>query len=132
MGREDGRGDGLEAMRRALASWRAESGGPGRRIPEALWAAAAKVARVNGVRETARALRLDEARLGMLAGAKAEIVNPASDAGFVEVVGLGPSASGTGTVAIELVGRDGDRVRVEMRDGGVNVVELARAFWSRA
>lgn len=134
MGREDFRGAGLEETRRALATWRQRSGGPGRRIPEALWAAAAEVARVEGVRETARALRLDEARLGVLAGAGArvELVRRASDAGFVEMVPVETRSVPVGAVAIELVRADGDRIRVESCGGGVDVVSLARAFWSRS
>ena len=54
-------------------------------------------------------------------------------AGFVELGGLGFGEPRT--VALELVGREGDRVRVEVVGGAgsaVELVALARAFWSRS
>ena len=42
-----------------LTQWRAQHGGRGIPVPEELWAEVVKVARVEGVGPTARALRLD-------------------------------------------------------------------------
>jgi hypothetical protein len=135
---DDKRAKDLEAVREALTDWRRRHGGRGRPIPAALWSEAADVARVNGVAGTARALRLDPTRLAKLAEGLAEsaprsVVEPA---GFVELGGLGWGEPREPRKAVlELVGREGDRVRVEIVGdaGGVEeVVALARAFWSRS
>lgn len=46
----------LETLRRRLQRWRQRHGGPGRRIPEALWEEAATLAQREGVVEVARAV----------------------------------------------------------------------------
>jgi hypothetical protein len=130
MGHDKNRGKDLDAAREALGSWRRLHGGRGRPIPAALWSDAADVARANGVAETARALRLNPRKLAKLAeDAARSVVEPV---GFVELGGLGFREPRT--VALELVGREGDRVRVEVVGGegsSVELVALARAFWSR-
>jgi hypothetical protein len=128
----------LEAVREALTDWRRRHGGRGRPIPAALWSDAAEVARANGVAETARALRVDPRKLAKLAEVRAEsaprsVVEPA---GFVELggLGLGEPREPRKTV-LELVGREGDRVRVEVvgdAGGVVDLVALTHAFWSRS
>lgn len=55
----------LDEARARLARWRAQQGGRGIPVPEALWAEAVEVARVEGVEATARGLRLDRARLAV-------------------------------------------------------------------
>jgi hypothetical protein len=135
MGHDKNRGKDLDAAREALGSWRRLHGGRGRPIPAALWSDAADVARANGVAETARALRLNPRKLAKLAEGRAEdaarsVVEPV---GFVELGGLGFREPRT--VALELVGREGDRVRVEVVGGACSAMELvalARAFWSRS
>jgi|SRR5580658_454954 hypothetical protein len=134
MGHTKNRGKDLDTTREALASWRRAHGGRGRPIPAALWSDAVDVARANGVAETARALRLNQGKLAKLAEGRAEsgprsAVEPA---GFVELGGLGLGEPRT--VVLELVGREGDRVRVEVvgdTGSAVELVALARAFWSR-
>jgi hypothetical protein len=98
-----------------------------------LWSEAADVARADGVAETARALRLDARKLARLAAGGAENVAPrvVERAGFVE---LGGFPRDPRKAVLELVGREGDRVRVEVvgdAGGGVDLVALARAFWER-
>jgi hypothetical protein len=138
MGHDKNRGKDLDTTREALENWRRSHGGRGRPIPAALWSEAADVARANGVAETARALRLNPVKLARLAEDRAEsaprsVVEPA---GFVElgVLGLGEPREPR-TVVLELVGREGDRLRVEVVGGAgsaVELVALARAFWSRS
>jgi hypothetical protein len=127
---------GLEATARALASWRRKFGGPGRRIPDELWADAGEAARSNGIAKTARVLRLDVRKLSVVAkevaaSAPTESVAPTT---FVELGGLDIGAQNE-SVQIEYVGRDGDRIRVHVPSGArsaVDVVELVRAFRSRS
>lgn len=135
MGEERNRARGLEGVAHALTSWRRRAGGPGRRIPAGLWAEAAEAARTNGITETARALRLDARKLAALATptaarASKDILAPTAfmEFGGIEIGGRQES------LQIELVGRDGDQVRVHVPSGArsaVDVVELARAFWNR-
>jgi hypothetical protein len=140
MGHEHARkcGKDLDRTREALATWRRSYGGRGRPIPEALWSEAADVAGANGVAEVARALRLDPRKLAKLVEGRAESA-PRSDVERAQFVELGGHDLGEpreqGKAVLELVGREGDRVRVEVVGGVgsvVDLVALARAFWSRS
>jgi hypothetical protein len=129
MGRSRGRGPSPESLRDRIEDWRRSSGGRGRRIPEQLWVEAVEVARVHGVRDAARLLRLDRRRLER----RVEGESGALAAEFVEIpsVAVGPPA-----IEVEFVGADGDRVRVAIpggarEPGAIDVVALAQAFWSR-
>lgn len=120
----------METLRRRIETWRRSSGGAGRRIPEALWAEAAEVASMTSVEDTARVLSLDRRRLERRVAARASKSSPAE---FIELSGVEVGGARM-PAAIEFVDTDGARVRVEMRgrhEGLVDVVELARAFWSR-
>jgi hypothetical protein len=66
-------------------SWAWAPGGRGIPVPEELWAEVVKVARVEGAGTTARALRLDRARLEarMAMDRGAEVVEASS--GFIEL-----------------------------------------------
>jgi hypothetical protein len=135
MGLDTKRGKDLEAAREALASWRRTHGGRGRPIPPSLWSRAADVARWAGVPEVARALRLDAGKLARLVEGGGERA-PRSGVEPADFVELGCLELGTPRAprpsVLELVGHEGDRVRVEVGDdGGVDFVALARAFWSR-
>ncbi len=80
-------------------------------------------------------LKLDRRRLERRAASESLAREPeASALEFVEMP-FG-SADGGRAVAVEFVGADGDRVRVEIpagqrEVGAVDIVELARSFWSR-
>lgn len=126
--------DRLTQARDRLARWRAEHGGRGIRVPEAMWAEVVEVARVDGVEATARVLRLDRARLAarMTAAGAAAGGETAGEvgAGFVELdagrLGLSPRT------VIRLEGRDGERLEVELAAGTVvDLAALAEAFWGR-
>jgi len=134
MGHGKNRGKDLKTVREALAAWRRSHGGRGRPIPAAIWSDAVDVARTNGIAETARELRVDPKRLARLVEGQTESaarseVEPAT---FVQLGSLGLGAPRK--IVLELVGREGDRVRAEVvGDAGVvEVVALARAFWSRS
>jgi hypothetical protein len=125
-------GTDLEATRRALASWRREYGGPGRRIPAQFWEQAQELARVHGVTQTARTLRLDEGRLAAMADEAPVSNGPSSvEAGaFVELEGVEVSVRADAAV-VELLGREGDCIRVQVASSELDLVGLATAFWSR-
>lgn len=133
---EEGR-ETLRQAQRRLVSWRARHGGRGRSIPGELWAAAVSVARAEGVERTARELRLDRRRLLRLVesesappGGAAVVAAPAR----VEFVELDAKVMcGQGQTVVQLEGRDGERVRVEMSGASAaDVLAVAHAFWSRA
>jgi hypothetical protein len=113
-----------------LTQWRAQHGGRGVPVPEELWAEVVKVARVEGAGTTARALRLDRARLeARMATARVPEVGQASG-GFVELdagrLGLSPRT------VVRFHGRDGERLEVELGAGAaLDLAALADAFWRR-
>ena len=141
----------LVALCGELAQWRKHGGGGrGKRIPEAVWQQAAAVARVDGVLATARATRLNLERLqacvtaaeatelprgtqrrvsrrqgdDALAQSHAERRGPQ----FVSVE-LAPSARRP-ALTIELIGRSGERMRIESADG-LDLADVVHSFWSR-
>jgi hypothetical protein len=113
-----------------LTQWRAQHGGRGIPVPEELWAEVVKVARVEGVGTTARALRLDRVRLeARMATARGAEVGQASG-GFVALdasrLGLSPRT------VVRFHGRDGERLEVELGAGAaIDLAALADAFWRR-
>jgi hypothetical protein len=120
----------LALTRARLTQWRAQHGGRGIPVPEKLWAEVVKVARVEGAVTTARALRVDRARLEarMAINRGAEVAEAGS--GFVELdagqLGLSPRT------VVRFHGRDGERVEVELAAGAaIDLAELAEAFWRR-
>jgi len=125
MKRTDGVKD-LSTLRERVEQWR-EGRTKRTRIPEELWTAAVRVARVEGVYATSRATRFDYYSLknrmalaGMAAGETTEA------AAFIEFRGAG----GAGTTVVEIVGRHGGRMRIDVSGAsGVDVVGLAQAFW---
>lgn len=150
---------GLTELCQRVAAWRKEDGGGrGSRIPDELWDAAVRVARVEGLYDTSQALRFNYQRLrdrieradgGKCTGGKACIAgnrsiessdtkasggsgeaSVAKSAGsrFVTVQ-MGELGVGGRTV-IDLAGRYGDRMRLEL-PGGVDVVGLVETFWRR-
>jgi len=125
--------DRLAQARDRLARWRAAHGGRGIRVPEAMWAEAVEVARVEGVEATARALRLDRGRLAARmtpAGAAGSEMAGEVSGGFVELdagrLGLRPQT------VIRLEGRDGERLEVELAAGAaIDLAVLVEEFWRR-
>lgn len=139
MGQDRSRRKDLETTREALTSWRRLHGGRGRPIPTALWSSAAELARTNGVAETARALRLDATRLAKLAiaegGAESSSRSMVEPMGFVELGGVGwVERDEARKTVLELKGREGDGVRVELIGEAAveDLLALARAFWGRS
>ena len=163
----------LNDLCRRVAEWREKDGGRGSRIPDQMWRDAVRVARVEGVWATAKALRFNYEALrnrlrqsgdkgtavdwrrkgGGAAGEKLGVVGMAksgerSPAGVSETRArrnevptkgsAGPSfialemgqLGGASRTVIELLGRHGDRMRVDVA-GGVDLVAVVQTFWSR-
>jgi len=121
----------LARARERFESWRRTR--TERRIPEDLWALAAKLADFHGVHRTSQALRLNPQSLRERRGSS-ELAAPVDDrttGGFMELqpVGLGNSASWV----VELSSPVGTRLRIEGRgEAPLDAVALAREFLSSA
>jgi len=121
---------------RRLERWRAEYGGRGRPIPERLWRIAVEVARAEGIEPTALALRVDRERLArrvaLACGPAPEGAPSSPSASFVELDARGLCVPAERAV-LRFEGRDGEKFELELTGAhATDVVELARAFWSRS
>ena len=117
----------LVRVQAELASWREHHGGRGKPIPDRFWVQAITLARNEGVSATAKALRLDEARLARrMQTATGPVEEP--EARFIELdvaCVLPPS----GQVVLEVLGRDGERLRLHLAGASTEqLVALVRAF----
>jgi hypothetical protein len=124
----DGRcGAGLVAVGRQLAAWRRAHGGRGRRLPEAIWGAAVRLARQADPGAVARALRLNPETLARRLAWAGSGASPQREAGpaFVEVTPIPPSIA-PGGCQVEVVAADGSRVSIQLGDPArVDLVALA-------
>ena len=115
----------LRAVYRQFEQWR-RIRQPSDRIPDRLWAAAATVARTQGVSRTARLLHLESQKLKRLVtGARPEPRGSTAPA-FVEL--LAPSSpTGNGDCTVEVEGPRGGRLRVHLRGAPApDLVALSR------
>jgi hypothetical protein len=103
----------VESVRRQFEKWRRDPGRD-RRIPEDLWQAAAELAREHGIWRTALALRLNNQALKeRLAAAGSPSRSEVPRGAFIE---LSPPMLRAGAdCVLELVDRQGNRMRVELR-----------------
>ncbi|MDP3940510.1 MAG: hypothetical protein Q8R92_20535 [Deltaproteobacteria bacterium] len=124
-----GESEDLRALQRRVEGWRRNGGGRGSRIPEELWRDAVAVARTAGLYATARALRFNYERLKKLAGT----MEPSPGKRAMEFVTLQmPQVPAGPKVVIDLAGRDGEQMRIDVSGGSaVDVAALASAFWGR-
>jgi hypothetical protein len=116
----------LTELRARVSEWRARAGGRGSRIPEDLWQEAIRVARVEGLYATAQATSFSYERLKE----RSEKAQGSVESSRFVAVQLSPSRPGQQTT-IELVGRRGGRMRVEVT-GDVDVASVLETFWRRA
>lgn len=126
----------LAEVQERLVRWRERHGGPGRPIPEELWAEAAAVAADEGVDTTARALGVDRDRLArrvldqrstLTALRRVDGSSLSAVPTFVELPSL--QSPLTGQSVVRFVGSDGEQMEIV---GGIDVLTLVREFWSRA
>jgi len=129
----------LGALCERVERWREHREGPRARIPEELWEAAVGVARVEGLAATSRALRFDYGRLKgrVEQSVSKESVGRGGNSEVAAFVELGPGqlagqlAGPSGKAIVEIVGRRGGRMRIDVSGtSSVDVVGLAQAFWS--
>jgi hypothetical protein len=103
----------LERLRDRFEQWRQQNGPRHRRrIPTALWEAAAVLAREHGVVTVARRLRLDYSTLKQRAGVHAPRSSPPRPDPFVELVL--PDARAVTENRVELVNRQGARLTLRL------------------
>lgn len=124
----------LKALGTRVAKWRAGCGGKRSRVPEDLWTEAVAVARTEGVYATSKATRFHYGKLkGRVAGAPEGRALVRTRPEFIEVaMPAVVSREAGGKTVVELEGRGGSRLRVEVTGpSAVDVVGLAQAFWSR-
>jgi len=120
--------NGLEKTRRCIARWRARRPYRGTAMPAALWAAAVALARQHGLYTTARTLHVDYGSLKKRRDAGGGGRGPAP--AFIELPAARPT--GLGPCVIDLEGRRGRRMRIEV--AGVTVadlVTLTQVAWGR-
>ncbi len=146
----------LETLRQRVEAWRKQDGGGrGSRIPEGLWDEAARIAGTDGLWATSRVLRFNYTRLRerventkatkereQKASSVLAIRGEPKPVGRRSVAGTDPGArfvplelsalGGTPKTVIDLVSRRGDRMRVEVPAGNVDIVGLCDRFWSAA
>ena len=122
----------LSRLQRQLASWR-QSQSQRTRLPAAVWAAAASLARTHGVSGVARTLGLDyhklQRRVTPAAGRCAATCPPP---GFVELQLATALGGGAQTCRIELSAPAGGTMTLHLPCAAPAVLELVAAFWSRA
>ncbi len=119
---------GLEKTRRRIARWRERRPYRGAAMPAALWAAAVALARHHGLYTTARRLHVDYGALKKRLDAAGAGRGPSP--AFIELPAAGPT--GLGPCVIDLEGRRGRRMRIEV--AGVTVadlVTLTQVAWGR-
>lgn len=119
---------GLESTRRRFDRWRETREGRSR-IPESLWALAARAARQFGIHRTCRALRLDYAVLKRHVETNATQAPPRLESGpsFVELVSAGDSSRAECVVEIE--DPSGARMRIELKGvAAPDLVALTRSL----
>ena len=117
----------IDEVRARFEEWRQNRQGKSP-IPDELWAAAAELARKDGINRTAAELHLDGGKLKRLMGAKATFGKPAP--AFVEL--LTPRAISVPECTIELEGCRGT-VRIQLKGASASdLAGLSRALWEVA
>jgi transposase-like protein len=124
--------DDVEQLRQRFAEFR-QTHAVRSRLPEELWAAAAKLARRDGMSATARALELDQPSLKKWADRFEPAVRrrrgKRSDApAFVELLTTATPGPATGC-RVEVESAQGAKLRLEFASwNGAQLAELLRAF----
>jgi hypothetical protein len=121
------RGSELEAVRQRIERWR-QTHKLRTRIPEDLWASAVELAKVYGLKGTARTLRLDNYSLKKRIKATGYNESPLAQGkpAFVELIAARPGAFAECTVELERAG--GAKMRIQLSGATPDLGALTRAF----
>ena len=121
----------LEGVRRRFERWR-RTRRVRSRVPEPLWAAAVKMARICGIHRTARALRVDyyvlKKRVEQQVAQTPGVPEAGAVATFIELAS--PARAGSCECILELENVGGAKMRVHLK--GVEAPDLAalsRSLW---
>ena len=123
----------LDGVAARFRQWRKRRQGKAA-IPDELWAAAAEVARRDGVNRTATALHLDGGKLKRRMLSSDSVSSRAMRPAFVELIAPGtlPSKLGLPEYTIELEGRQG-KLRIHCKGTtATDMAGLSRALWDVA
>lgn len=116
----------MDELRSRFEQWRKTRQGRAR-IPDELWAAAAAVARRDGVNRTAAALHLDGGKLKRRMAAVDSRPRKAAPPAFVEL--LTSATGGAPEYTIELEGDHG-KLRIHLKGAtAADLAELSRTLW---
>jgi hypothetical protein len=119
---------GLEKTRRRIARWRERCPYRGAAMPAVLWAAAVTLAQRHGLYTTARTLHVDYGSLKKRLDTTGARRLPAP--AFIELPAARPA--GLGPCVIDLEGRRGRRLRIEVTGVTVaDLVTLTQVAWGR-
>lgn len=121
----------LESLRRRFERWR-RTRKIGSRIPEALWAAAVKLAEAYGIHPTVKALGVDyyslKKRLEEKPAASSRMAAPTNGVKFVELSAA--ARTGIPECLLELEDVEGGKMRIHLK--GIeppDLVALSRSLW---
>lgn len=129
----DGGAGPLEKTRQRFERWR-RTRSLGTRIPQSLWDAAAKMARIYGIYQTASTLRVDYYSLKRRVEEKEAASAPAAQdqtmeqaATFIELPAV---SNGTAECVLELEDAGGAKMRVHLKGvAAPDLAALSRSFW---
>lgn len=129
MGRRETCNPSIEEVRARFQDWRQNRRGKAA-IPGELWAAAADVARWNGVNRTAAELHLDGGKLKRLMVATRAEREESAPPSFVELVA--PHVPVIAECSVELEGRRG-KIRIQLKgSSAADLTALSRMLWDLA
>ena len=122
----------LEAVQRRFQEWRGTHK-PRSRLPDALWAAAAKVAEIYGLHRTSRALRVEyyslKKRVPQAAVAQRRRRGADPTPQFLELAASLPT--GVCDCTVELEDTAGSKMRVHLKAARPpDLTALCRSFWN--
>ena len=118
----------LAEVKRGFEQWR-RSGQRGRRIPEALWRMAVKVAARHGVQATARRLGLNATRLQKQVRRFAPTQAAEDQSGFVEL--RWPGAAPIPECLLEAEDHAGRKLRIHLKGAATaEAAALGRMLWT--
>jgi len=118
----------LAEVKRGVDQWR-RSGQRGRRIPEALWRMAVKVAVRHGVQATARRLGLNSTRLQAQVRRFAPTQAAEDQSGFVEL--RWPGAAPIPECLLEAEDHSGRKLRIRLKGAATaQAAALGRMLWT--